>query len=106
MFIQETCQNDGCDIKMARHLLEKHMKEDCQFKKIRCEFCYLEQSQTLMQVFLCTYIMCTSINTTVLDSTHVVQIFLLPIASTNKEDQTKVENYLSPLAMNLWNLSN
>jgi aspartate carbamoyltransferase regulatory subunit len=54
MFLEMICPNEGCNKKMARSVLQKHIKDECQFKKIPCKYCGEEQPLPRLEVMTIT----------------------------------------------------
>ena len=44
------CPNLGCDVKSQRQFLQKHVTEDCLFKKKPCPYCGKEIQHQLLKV--------------------------------------------------------
>ncbi|XP_046863268.1 TNF receptor-associated factor 5-like, partial [Xenia sp. Carnegie-2017] len=38
LYVEQTCPNNGCELRLLRRDLEEHMAKDCKFKKIPCQY--------------------------------------------------------------------
>ncbi|XP_046860118.1 TNF receptor-associated factor 3-like [Xenia sp. Carnegie-2017] len=52
LYVEQTCPNDGCELRLLRRDLEEHMAKDCKFKKIPCQYCGIRLSNELLNEHL------------------------------------------------------